>query len=457
MTEYDYSPEAYEKYLATQSRIARWVDATQQTVLVGPDVPPTPVGPDENITLPRNRERKFRSRPEKSTKPSGQKSSRSTAARPPTPFEHTKELPVASDDFPSPGRPVYRHPWSPKSAKASTPHPETTSPEPCRMSTPHERRDSSVPRSRPSLRYNVISRELSEPVRPSYLPGYDSDNTYAKERAARKRSMSFSVAASRPLNNLSPVAHYPFNTPHHSSLRNHSANNPSSPFPSTVAVMPLPGPGPELGSRTSTNRFGYPLPYQHYSDSDAVRQHEKSLSHATPSHMMHQPVDSASYPYNIPGHSHQQSWHQLQPSQSYSRSSSRPPSPGFSVEPQPGSIRVTFPNGKILYMNPPNADRSRILQVCPIPICTALWWPSVASTLNCSKCLTSTICRRRNLSCNACYPISAKIAGNRRSWEVLELVLSLARFYTRGDQVSVKCRPGPVAWIIRLTWRQKAR
>ena len=30
MTEYDYSPEAYERYLATQTRIANWVEKTEQ-------------------------------------------------------------------------------------------------------------------------------------------------------------------------------------------------------------------------------------------------------------------------------------------------------------------------------------------------------------------------------------------------------------------------------------------
>ncbi|KAF8971363.1 hypothetical protein BDZ97DRAFT_1236515 [Flammula alnicola] len=30
MTEYDYSPEAYERHLATQNRIANWVDTTEQ-------------------------------------------------------------------------------------------------------------------------------------------------------------------------------------------------------------------------------------------------------------------------------------------------------------------------------------------------------------------------------------------------------------------------------------------
>ncbi|KAF8168161.1 hypothetical protein B0H34DRAFT_670402 [Crassisporium funariophilum] len=30
MTEYDYSPEAYERFMATQNRIANWVDKTEQ-------------------------------------------------------------------------------------------------------------------------------------------------------------------------------------------------------------------------------------------------------------------------------------------------------------------------------------------------------------------------------------------------------------------------------------------
>lgn len=42
MTEYDYSPEAYERYLATQARIARWVDNTEQHAheFRAPGVPP---------------------------------------------------------------------------------------------------------------------------------------------------------------------------------------------------------------------------------------------------------------------------------------------------------------------------------------------------------------------------------------------------------------------------------
>jgi len=39
MTEYDYSPEAYERYLSTQQRISRWVDHTQQQPPANPFVP----------------------------------------------------------------------------------------------------------------------------------------------------------------------------------------------------------------------------------------------------------------------------------------------------------------------------------------------------------------------------------------------------------------------------------
>ncbi|KAF9002899.1 hypothetical protein BDQ17DRAFT_1326283 [Cyathus striatus] len=41
MTEYDYSPDAYEKYLAGQQRIARWVDETQKYPPANPFLPST--------------------------------------------------------------------------------------------------------------------------------------------------------------------------------------------------------------------------------------------------------------------------------------------------------------------------------------------------------------------------------------------------------------------------------
>ncbi|KAL0950460.1 hypothetical protein HGRIS_010409 [Hohenbuehelia grisea] len=42
MTEYDYSPDAYERYIAKQLSIARWVDNTNQHAPANPYTPPTP-------------------------------------------------------------------------------------------------------------------------------------------------------------------------------------------------------------------------------------------------------------------------------------------------------------------------------------------------------------------------------------------------------------------------------
>ena len=42
MTEYDFSPAAYQKYLETQNRIARWVDKTRRYTPSNPFVPATP-------------------------------------------------------------------------------------------------------------------------------------------------------------------------------------------------------------------------------------------------------------------------------------------------------------------------------------------------------------------------------------------------------------------------------
>lgn len=54
MTEYDYSPEAYERFMATQNRIAKWVDTTQQHQPRNPFTPSTPAPPTFHQPLPRH-------------------------------------------------------------------------------------------------------------------------------------------------------------------------------------------------------------------------------------------------------------------------------------------------------------------------------------------------------------------------------------------------------------------
>ncbi|KAF9015106.1 hypothetical protein BDQ17DRAFT_1320080 [Cyathus striatus] len=52
MTEYDYSPEAYERYMATQHRIANWVDQTEH---YRPQFEPAaPGAPPGSVTLPQH-------------------------------------------------------------------------------------------------------------------------------------------------------------------------------------------------------------------------------------------------------------------------------------------------------------------------------------------------------------------------------------------------------------------
>ncbi|KAJ3551610.1 hypothetical protein NP233_g13050 [Leucocoprinus birnbaumii] len=382
MTEYDYSPEAYEKYLATQARISRWVDDTQRTHLVGPDVPPTPLVTEDSVPLPSTRDE---SRPTKSKKSSGKKRSKS-ASRPPTPFKNLQELPEQPEDEPEddsnpilPDYPVYRFYASPVEKAPSPP------PEPSQSYTQRERRGSSAPVSRNSPQDHTIPRDLPGSVGARYVPGYDSDHTYTSKYvskrvksphpATRKRSMSFSAAASQPLNQLPMAAYYPTNGPHHSSphaYSSHYSSQTSSPHhpsaSSATFVPPHPPAAPvprqvnDFGPQSISKNFSYPLPYQQYPDYDAVRRREISRSHTAPAHTMNQSTDSPPYAYNAPGHSHQRSRHPHHRAQSHSQPASRSASPGISTEPQPGSTAVTFPNGKILYVTPPNADKKQILQ-----------------------------------------------------------------------------------------------
>lgn len=59
MTEYDYSPEAYERHIATQQRISRWVDNTEANAhqFKSPFVPPTEAGESDSTPRPGHQHR----------------------------------------------------------------------------------------------------------------------------------------------------------------------------------------------------------------------------------------------------------------------------------------------------------------------------------------------------------------------------------------------------------------
>ncbi len=53
MTEYDFSPEAYERYMATQTRVSNWIDtSTNSTQMPSPATPP--LDDSHNKTIPKN-------------------------------------------------------------------------------------------------------------------------------------------------------------------------------------------------------------------------------------------------------------------------------------------------------------------------------------------------------------------------------------------------------------------
>jgi hypothetical protein len=59
MTEYDYSPEAYERFMATQTRISKWANNVSQST----QVPPTPVIPQHSPEYYQPRSRPSYSQP----------------------------------------------------------------------------------------------------------------------------------------------------------------------------------------------------------------------------------------------------------------------------------------------------------------------------------------------------------------------------------------------------------
>ncbi|KAF9009416.1 hypothetical protein BDQ17DRAFT_1322987 [Cyathus striatus] len=162
MTEYDYSPEAYERYLATQNRIARWVDNTLQHNPRNPFTPATPavqalkdLEEEEQLAKQRRRDHRHRDRhPSKhrhtdkhssnhtddrehhrsssSSKPSRHRSASQSAAPSRPPPLRAQTSPVAyeydyhsSSSNPSPTKPTYSR-RSSRTSSTTLPHSGST-------------------------------------------------------------------------------------------------------------------------------------------------------------------------------------------------------------------------------------------------------------------------------------------------------------------------------------------
>lgn len=353
MTEYDFSEEAYEKYLATQARIARWVDHTQRSKLVTPDFPPTPLEHDTNVPLPRERSRKSRSSalsksstfdpvtapPERTKRPASRKRSMSMSAhRPPTPFRPTPELPESShpEDILSP---------------AIQPSPEQTMCPAATKRTPHSARA-----THPWPEGFIPTKHVPEPGCPVYYPDYDSDPP--SQPMGRKRSISFSAPVTRPILNDSPPAPQLYNSfysepaPREQSSY-YSSHNSSPNYPSAYATANVP-PSSALAPTSSypVQGFSYPFPHQQYPDYGAARQPRPTRSKTAPAHHSpHYSIDSSPYSYST-GHSYQSAQTSAYPYQHYPQ-----PPPQSKVKPQPAMVPVTFPNGTIAYAPAPKPGR----------------------------------------------------------------------------------------------------
>ncbi|KAJ7496447.1 hypothetical protein FB451DRAFT_1455527 [Mycena latifolia] len=93
MTEYDYSPEAYQRHFETQARIARWAQATHQVPQKDPFAPPTPAnGP---APLPREASRSSRR-----TRSSDRDRDRERRRSPPPPLPLPRDAPPRSQTAP---------------------------------------------------------------------------------------------------------------------------------------------------------------------------------------------------------------------------------------------------------------------------------------------------------------------------------------------------------------------
>lgn len=318
MTEYDYSEEAYQKYLESQARIARWVDNTQNSRLVPPDVPPTPLGDETNIPLKPGEEFGFRRR---------------------EPFKPSKYLP-------EPGCPVYYPP--------PTPPPEPTK-------RRHKKRSgsTSAPATRPPTPYRS-SKELPEPGRSDYNMSDSPPSRSVRQAAARKRSMSFSVPATRPSPPpaTSTPQHYRGTYPEHGGCYfDQSPQNlsPSYSHPSSMTFPPQPTAHPQSTAQLPTpphivHSLSYPLPYQQYPNYDAVRRAEPVRSSTAPAHASHYSMDNKTYSYPVQGYSHHPEQPYAYAHQSYLHQT--PPSHHPLAQ-----VPISFPSGKTILMTPSKSNQ----------------------------------------------------------------------------------------------------
>lgn len=187
MTEYDYSPEAYERYLATQHRIANWVDTTEQhraEFQSGDQTPPdlSRSGPGSHSQLkkkpsPPPPPRSGHSQPKQLVlhprPPESESGSSSSDSYYQGPWP--AQLPQQRPPMVLPQQPILHPMQQPLSSPPPIMIPPTFIPPPYRVSRHHRHRSHDQRRSRshqPPAYYSLVPPPLSPGYHYSYSNGY---------------------------------------------------------------------------------------------------------------------------------------------------------------------------------------------------------------------------------------------------------------------------------------------
>lgn len=167
MTEYDYSPEAYDRYLATQRRIANWVDQTEHH---RPQFGPTTQSVADSSNS-RTRHHRHYYRPPSSDSGSDDSYAAGPGYPGPMPGPMFGPMPLHSPPPPPmyPQQPIYHQPMVPPLLSPGYPFPPT-SPQYYdnhrRSSRSHRRLHSQSPRHPSAFRFTP------PPTSPIYSHGY---------------------------------------------------------------------------------------------------------------------------------------------------------------------------------------------------------------------------------------------------------------------------------------------
>lgn len=230
MTEYDYSPQAYERYLATQNRIANWVDKTEQH---RGEFQPANTGPPADLTRSGPASASYSKHKQSSPRHhrSGPSQPKQLIIHPPPPSESSSSSSFSSGYYEGPWPAQIHHPTPGMVLPQMQQHP-LSSPPPMMMAppfvtsphrVPHHHRHRSHDRRRSHSHHSPKYYSLaSPPLSPGYQYTYPGGNQgYVMMPPYGGNQMPLMVCQNLanhfhifPILSFSPFLHIPFILPH---------------------------------------------------------------------------------------------------------------------------------------------------------------------------------------------------------------------------------------------------